>query len=617
MSSRGALDIRDTLSSDHQQESVELQPLGEPSSADVVGEPVDDVQKSSPWRLSLDADDSGTEADDERAVLPRPLPLPSPSTRAYGLLSSANDQHISSLHGAGGGATVGHLQPGYWNIPRRTKGRGRKDEGDMTPLELTEEGPCYTSPEVLRRLSENVSMTMIELATFGITVDVCQWEIMLARIPTWKFTRNSSRDKEKGGFLRNLDRKLCSSLCGSNARQSESSSESEFEARPFQSTLRRPSSSSSSPTSQQDVRPGSSSSAVEADDRRMSLLSQLTETTAFGSFNSMRLRRRSSGTTGGEHAESLPPTAAQARKWLYAAFVYLILSLIIVIPVRIYISRNAIDGAEPFGWVLGYMLGNISPLRLCVVAAGLLLVFRLSSIVETDTRRKVFHGMMVAMLLPTTFIDPAFVSLALAGVLSIFLLLELFRAAQLPPISIPLTNFIAPYVDGRDYRGPVVISHIFLLIGCAIPLWLSLASTPLSGSAPWAGWEVQYRDISMVSGVICVGMGDAAASLIGRRFGRRRWFFGGGKSIEGSIAFAVAVFVGLVLARIWLVLGGWDQGLPHGRQAAAILPLSSLSLDMNLYIITVIITKAVVAAAGASFTEAVLTGGNDNVVVPL
>jgi dolichol kinase len=233
-----------------------------------------------------------------------------------------------------------------------------------------------------------------------------------------------------------------------------------------------------------------------------------------------------------------------------------------------------------------------------VLAAGIATVLSLTSVVEVDTRRKVFHGIMVAMLLPTVFVDPCFVALALMLILAIFLLLDLFRASQLPPISRPLTNFLAPYVDGRDHRGPVIISHVFLLIGCAVPLWLSLAGAPRSGVGPWIGWDVIERDVSMVSGVICVGMGDAAASLIGRRYGRHKWLWSGGKSLEGSLAFTVAVTVGLVFSHAWLLTGGW------GRKAGTD-PWAK------------VVTKALTAAAGASLTEAVLTSCNDNVVPPV
>ena len=341
-------------------------------------------------------------------------------------------------------------------------------------------------------------------------------------------------------------------------------------------------------------------------------------------------------------------TASQAAvlKWLYAAFVYLMVVVIILVPVRLFVGYSALNGQEPVGWALGYLLGDLSSFRLQVVLMnlerwiclperltfppervkagewfriimlgtsntrlvicawcitnivfGLITVFRLSNVAEVDTRRKVFHGMMVSMFLPSIFVDPTFVALALALILAIFLLLDLFRAAQLPPLSKPLTYFLAPYVDGRDHRGPIVISHMFLLIGCAIPLWLSLADVKRTGVGAFKGWDVETRDMSMVSGVICVGMGDAAASLIGRRYGHRRWPWSGGKSLEGSAAFAVAVTIGLLASRMWLALGAWngDNG--------------------DAWLTT--ITKSTIAACGASLTEAVLTGGNDNVIVPI
>jgi dolichol kinase len=344
---------------------------------------------------------------------------------------------------------------------------------------------------------------------------------------------------------------------------------------------------------------------------------------------------------------SLTKSQAVVLKWLYALYTYFIVAATVAGPVRVYIGRQALHGREPIGWALGYLLGDLPSFRLrtllwnlehwialpprqeatplgslgladrvrlvslgaansrllisayCLVSigTGLVTVQRLSATVEVDTRRKVFHGIMVSMFLPTIFLDPAFAALALALTLTIFLLLDLFRASQLPPVSQPLTHFLAPYVDGRDHRGPIIISHIFLLIGCAIPLWLSLGATARAGTGPAEGWEVGARDLGMVSGVVCVGMGDAAASLVGRRHGRRRLPWSGGKSVEGSVAFAAAVVLGLVAARLWLVAGGWPGGSADGWAVG--------------------VAKAAVAAVGASLTEAVLTGGNDNVVVPV
>ncbi|OMP84132.1 putative methyltransferase [Diplodia seriata] len=377
---------------------------------------------------------------------------------------------------------------------------------------------------------------------------------------------------------------------------------------------------------------------------------------------------------------ALTPTQATMRRWMYAGWVYVAMVLLVLGPIRAYIGKFALHGREPFGWAIGYLFGNIRDVRffvfdwglsswislpplsdftandlaelsraefirqvLCGGAAntrllitgywvlililGMATVLSLSTTVEVDTRRKVFHGMMVAMLLPTIFIDPCFIALTLALVLSVFCLLDLIRAAQLPPLSKPLAYFLTPYVDGRDLRGPVVVSHIFLLIGCAIPLWLSLAGVPRDGTdgdegGPWRGWEVRGpRDVSLVAGVVCVGMGDAAASLIGRRWGRRKWPWLGGKSLEGSVAFAAAVTTGLLFAKAWLRLGQWDGG-SNGAAAVATASEEVRTLwpglrDVLGLVRPVDVSKAACAGAVASFMEAVLTGGNDNVVVPV
>lgn len=377
-------------------------------------------------------------------------------------------------------------------------------------------------------------------------------------------------------------------------------------------------------------------------------------------------RKRSSSTTVRAFF-SLTQSQATTRKWLYAGWLYVGIVVVILGGVRACVQYQALDGNEPIGWALGYIFGDLPWFRfqvvqanlerwIClpyraeddskscslgwvqhlrdasigeantrmvlaaywvsVIAIGLLVVFRLSPFYEVDTRRKVFHFMMVAMFLPAIYVDPGWCALALAIVLAIFLLLDLLRASQLPPLSKPITNFLHPYTDGRDHCGPVVISHIFLLIGCAIPLWLSLASLARAGTGYRRGWEIPTRDLSMVAGVVCVGLGDAAASLIGRRYGHHKWLWKGGKSLEGSVAFAVAVFIGLLAANIWLKVGGWPitsrpeaPGAPHGLDATL---AGLLGWDWSR-----VMGKTALCASTASLTEAVLTGGNDNVVVPV
>ncbi|KAJ5175093.1 uncharacterized protein N7482_000970 [Penicillium canariense] len=501
---------------------------------------------------------------------------------------------------------------------------------------------------------------------------ILRWEVTLARIPSWKFRRSVSGSPSPRKFFNMMDHRLCQKLSRTGVSDEPTSDSDGPSGVP---RLQRTKTMRETTDTVQSVGP-------------VSAIDNITAEQAFEQHNHSHKRRRRHTiatfeeavqeervrtTPGGRRKKLMGPglasflslTAAQAqvRKWLYALYVYVISLVIILGPIRKYIAERALQGQDPFGWAVGYLLGNLNGVRfwvlmlnleywiqlptrpgaalqapscalgwvehvrqtdfgpantrllmsaycVLVLITGLAIVFQLSSIAEVDTRRKVFHGMMVLMFLPTVFVDPAFCAMALALVLSVFLLLDLFRASQLPPISRPLTYFLAPYVDGRDHRGPVIISHIFLLIGCSIPLWLSLSDLERNGDGPWAGWEVPTRDVSMVSGVICVGMGDAAASLIGRRYGRLKWFWGGGKSLEGSVAFAAAVTCGLLAVRAWLMVGGWSVA---GAESAGSAGAAASTLRFWLWTAC----KAALAAGGTSATEAILTGCNDNVVVPV
>ncbi|KAL4984300.1 hypothetical protein BDW68DRAFT_167308 [Aspergillus falconensis] len=503
-----------------------------------------------------------------------------------------------------------------------------------------------TSPqaEILKAL-----LWLGSLCLFISCRQVLHWEVALARIPSWKFRRSPSGSSSPKSILNLLDHRICQKLSRAGSSE-EPTSDSDSPDNYLTSASRR---------TQHETReknPESPTDNVAVED-----FTQRQTSTNFEDARSEKARTTPRGRRKRSMAPDLAPfltmtvPQVQVRKWLYAFYVYLAVFAVILGPVRKYVGERALQGEEPFGWALGYLLGNVSWFRfwvitsslerripippridaslsnafchlgraehlrrsafgeastrliiiaycLAVLVTGVITVVRLGTFAEVDTRRKVFHGTMVLMFLPTIYIDPAFCALAMALVLAIFLLLDLFRASQLPPISRPLTYFLEPYVDGRDYRGPVIVSHIFLLIGSAIPLWLTLADVSRTGDYPWNSWDVQTRDASMLSGIICVGLGDAAASLVGRRFGRHKWFWGGGKSVEGSVAFAISVTVGSMFAQGWLAFGQWPvSGFDEPK------PFSWLKA----------LAKAVLAAGGASATEAVLTGCNDNVVVPI
>ena len=506
----------------------------------------------------------------------------------------------------------------------------------------------------------DISKTLLWFGGVGLFVlcgKVLKWGVALARIPRWRFRRAGQIIKTQQSFLQMLNDTLKSKRPnGASGRVFDSDAdEGDFLTKnPLKGAGLKLDIGDSLKNNSILGNGGGTQSAIEPKDPISFPKRRNTLPTIPSSGHITHRRSKSIA----QSFLSLTPTQALIRKWVYACYFYLVVIFIVLGPIRYLIGKYALHGHEPFGWAIGYLFGNIQSLRfqvlnwdlnwwiplppmldlenisrsdnlgiaehlrrmvvgeanirllLCmycvsIILLGLLVVFHLTAYVEVDTRRKVFHGMMVLMLLPTIFIDPCFVALALSIVLAIFLLLDLIRASQLPPLSRPLARFLTPYVDGRDLRGPVVVSHIFLLIGCAIPLWLSLAGTERTGQEPWTGWDVVTRDVSMISGVVCVGMGDAAASLIGRRYGRRKWSWAGGKSLEGSVAFAIAVTLGLVVGKVWLVMGGWND--------------SNANADANGGVVRWmgVVAKAMVCAAGASLNEAVLTGGNDNVVVPV
>ncbi|KAK2048474.1 cytidylyltransferase [Colletotrichum somersetense] len=495
---------------------------------------------------------------------------------------------------------------------------------------------------------------------------VVSWGIALARVPRLRFSRAATPSKKTSfcGFLSEglSIRRFKHELLGSSLEGSASElgdSEDEIINGPFGRPMRVRTFAMADTSSQADRKLNGFSDGKSPESPNGATIGR--RNTFPYAVQRPRPRRSLTHTSAGRRKRTASTTVrsffklteAQAamRKWGYAAYVYVCIVAIILVPVREYIGRYALKGSEPVGWALGYLFGDLPWFRfkaveanlerwiclptrqgegakvachlgwmqrirlfdfgeantrlllsaywLGIVIFGLAVVIRLDPKYEVDTRRKVFHFMMVGMFLPATYVDPVFAALALSLVLAIFLILDLLRASQLPPLSRPIAAFLTPYVDGRDHKGPVVISHIFLLIGCAIPLWLSLATLPRTGSGYLAGWEVPTREVSMVAGVVCVGLGDAAASLIGRRYGHRKWVWGGGKSLEGSLAFATAVFLGLMAATTWLRVGGW----PVAEEQQVAWPAAARNAGF--------------CASMASLTEAVLTGGNDNVIVPV
>lgn len=67
------------------------------------------------------------------------------------------------------------------------------------------------------------------------------------------------------------------------------------------------------------------------------------------------------------------------------------------------------------------------------------------------------------------------------------------------------------FKDSKD-EGQIALTPLYLMIGCAAPLWIY----------PFKFFKFNIP-LSVLSGVLTVGIGDAVASIYGTHFGRHKW----------------------------------------------------------------------------------------------
>ncbi|KAI5998742.1 Fph type histidine kinase [Pisolithus albus] len=140
-----------------------------------------------------------------------------------------------------------------------------------------------------------------------------------------------------------------------------------------------------------------------------------------------------------------------------------------------------------------------------------------------NARRKFFHGLAVAMFLPGVAVDPAFSHLSFSAAFALFIFAEYVRYFAVYPFGAAVHLFMNEFLDYKD-SGTAILSHFYLLMGCAGAVWLEGPS-----------------QLDQYTGILALGVGDAMASIIGKRIGRYRWFAGSPKTVEGSMAFVVSL----------------------------------------------------------------------------
>lgn len=140
-----------------------------------------------------------------------------------------------------------------------------------------------------------------------------------------------------------------------------------------------------------------------------------------------------------------------------------------------------------------------------------------------NARRKFFHALAVVMFLPGIAVDPAFSHLSFSVAFALFIFAEYVRYFAVYPFGAAVHLFMNEFLDHKD-SGTAILSHFYLLTGCAGSVWLEDSSR-----------------LSLYTGILTLGVGDALASIVGKRIGRHRWSPSTSKTIEGSAAFVISV----------------------------------------------------------------------------
>lgn len=203
---------------------------------------------------------------------------------------------------------------------------------------------------------------------------------------------------------------------------------------------------------------------------------------------------------------------------------------------------SASSNLDPLTWLIDHIFSThqkislfsiwLSTLTACVSfsTSWTRMVGRTNSLV-----RKVFHLALCFVFISGHNQDINFTRFAASCMLVLMLILEMIRAWQLEPLGIHLEK-VCQSLRGKWDNKYLTLSHIYLLLGVFLPLWLLPDNR-------------QTSKLSVSSGLIAVGVGDTAAAVVGTFFGKTKLRQKSDKSLEGLAGNFIAM---LIFKLIWI-----------------------------------------------------------------
>lgn len=219
--------------------------------------------------------------------------------------------------------------------------------------------------------------------------------------------------------------------------------------------------------------------------------------------------------------------------YFYALMVFLVIG----------VTCTPITNPVPVVFLINFILQD--QVRVIILAFYLTLViltilavwWQIGNEEKASTRvRKIFHILIVLVFVPGIIYQCSFLYIGTGVAFAIFTVFELIRVCNVPPLAIPLRRAFASFSDEKD-AGLLALTPFCLLIGCSMPLWISPCP---------CGENVYTNDnpriLPLLAGVLTIGFGDTAASVVGSKFGRIKWRCSK-KSLEGTLAFMLTTLL--------------------------------------------------------------------------
>jgi phytol kinase len=206
---------------------------------------------------------------------------------------------------------------------------------------------------------------------------------------------------------------------------------------------------------------------------------------------------------------------------------------------------------------LAFLLGFGTLILYFVCGAGALLAVRHFTTIPRELFRKMLHILLLGSVLIFVYAFDSWQHSAAAAVT--------FMAVVYPVLAIGerITDFSELLIERKP--GEIKRSLIAVFSTFGVLIWIC-----------WGELGQRYLVLASVFGW---GLGDAAAALVGQRFGRHfiegKWVEGR-KSMEGSLAMFGASFVGILAVLHLTGPANWSVHLPVAVLAAAVCALVEL-----------------------------------------